>query len=126
MYEEKRKGLFTQKEQDFIATALFFWLQNKIKSRIYRLVGLKVCKIFVGAVDDYGLDRIPQQWKLDVIPIVSAAMDGQKEKVEVLVVELMNRKIDIPKIDEQKEYVVFNALAKLIVSAIDYFLQKKG
>lgn len=125
MYEEKRKGLFTSKEQEFIATALFFWLQNKIKSRIYRLIGLKVTKMVIASLDDYGLDKIPEQWKLDVIPIVTAAMDGQKDKVRSLTADLLNKRIDVPKLDDEQELMVFDALTRLIVTAIDYFVNQK-
>lgn len=125
MYEENRKGLFTVPEQRFIAAALYFWLQNKIKSRIYRLIGKKVIDIFVMVIDDYGLDRIPEKWKLDIIPIISAAMDGEKEKVRLLTVDLLNKRIDIPKLDDEQELMTFDALSKFIAAAIDLYLQKK-
>jgi hypothetical protein len=125
MYEETRKGLFTSKEQEFIAAALYFWLQNKIKSAIFRMMGKKIISIFISVVDDYGLDRIPEKWKLDVIPIISAAMDGEKEKVRLLTVDLLNKKIDIPKMDDEQELMIFDSLSKFIATAIDLYLQKR-
>jgi hypothetical protein len=124
--EEKRKGLFTSEEHDFIATAIYFWLQNKIKSKFFKLIGLKVCKLIIGVLDNYGLDKIPEQWKLDLIPIISAAMKGDKEKVRLLTVDLLNKKVDIPKLDEAQELIVFDSFSKFVVAAIDLYMQKNN
>ena len=86
---------------------------------------MRVTKFVIGALDDYGLDKIPEQWKLDIIPIVSAAMDNEKEKVRSLTADLLNKRIDIPKMDDEQELMVFDALTRLIVSAIDYFINQK-
>jgi hypothetical protein len=119
------KGLLTKKEQEFIAIVLFEWLSNKIKARWFKMFGLLGLKQLIKALDDFGLDQIPENWKLDIIPIVAAANNGEKEKVRLLVVDLMNKKIDIPKLDEAQELMVFDSFSRFIVIAIDYYMQKR-
>ncbi len=53
-------------------------------------------------------------------------MDGDKEKVRALAVELLDKKIDIPKISDEQELLIFDSLSRFIVASIDLYLQKKG
>jgi len=121
---EERKGLFTPDEQKFLATVLDFWF--KFKNAALEKIDSWVFELIIKGADDYGLDRIPETWKLDLIPIIDAAMQQDKEKVRLLVVDLMNKRINIPKLDDEQEILVFDAFSKFVATAIDFYVQKKA
>lgn len=120
---EERKGLLTPEEQNFLAEVLdsLFVFKNTLLEKFDK----PVFKMVIKSIDDYGLDRLPETWKLDLIPLISAAMKGEKEEVRLLVVDLLNKRIDIPKLDDYQELLVFDSLSKFIASAIDFYMQKK-
>jgi hypothetical protein len=84
-------------------------------------VGLKV---FISGIDNFGLDKIGQTWKTDLIPIVDAAMEGRVHDVRGYVTDLLNKRIDIKFLDNNQELMLFDSLTKTIALAIDYYVQK--
>jgi hypothetical protein len=119
----ERKGLFTSEQEEFLADVLddFFKLKNPVFEQFDKLVFKNLIRIG----DDTGLDQIDPVWKVKLVPIVDSAMLGNVEDVRKYTTDLLNEKIDIPKIDEEQELMVFDALTKFIAAAVDYYIQKK-
>ncbi len=119
----ERKGLFTPEQEEFLAEALdsFF----KFKNVLYEKFDKAVFKTLIKVADDAGADKINPDWKLKIIPIIDAAILGQAEEVRGYLVDLMNEKVDIPKLDEEQELLIFDSFSKFLAAAIDYYVQKK-
>lgn len=123
MNEDKRTGLLNSEEEKFLAVVLddLFIFKNPVFESLDKSVFRQIIKI----ADNYGADRIPETWKLDLIPIIGAALKNEKEKVRLLVIDLLNKRIDIPKLDDEQELIIFDSFSKFIAAAIDLYLQKK-
>jgi len=67
----ERKGLLTKPQEAVIVDALSEWIN--FKKAIFNVVKKPAIKAAIAAIDDIGLDRIPPDWKTDLIPIVDAA-----------------------------------------------------
>lgn len=120
---ETRKGVLTAEQEDYVAEVLDFYF--KFKNAVYEKLDGPVFKQLVRAADNMGADRIPEQWKSDLIPIIDAAMLNDANTVRLLAVDLLNKRIDIPKLDDEQELMVFDAFSKFIAAAIDFYMQKK-
>jgi hypothetical protein len=118
-----RKGIFKPEHEEFLAEVLdkFFVFKNPIVEKFDKTF----FKILVQGADNQGLDKLHPEWKADIIPIVDAGMALRVEEVRRLSVDLLNKRIDIPKIDEETELMVFDAFTRFIVAAIDWYVQKK-
>lgn len=119
----ERKGLFTPEQEEFLAEALDSFFE--FKNVLYEKFDKAVFKTLIRVADDAGADKINPDWKLKIIPIIDAAILGQVEEVRKYLVDLMNEKIDIPKLDEEQELLIFDAFSKFLAAAIDYYVQKK-
>jgi hypothetical protein len=119
-----RKGIFKPEHEEFLAEVLdkFFVFKNPIVEKFDKTF----FKILVQAADNQGLDKLNEQWKADIIPIVDAGMTLQVEEVRSLSTDLLNKRIDLPKIDEETELMVFDAFTRFAVAAIDWYVQKKA
>lgn len=118
----EREGLFTEAHEDFLAVVLdeFF----KFKNPIFEQFDKMAFKTLIRVGDDSGLDKIDPSWKDRLIPIIDAALDNRIEDVRLYLTDLMNEKIDIPKIDEEQELLLFDAFTKFLAAAIDFYVQK--
>ena len=121
--EMNRTGLFTPKQEKFIANALKEFI--KPKNFFYKWLIKFGVKMLVKGIDNFGLDKIGQSWKNDLIPIVDAAMEGRLHDVRGYVTDLLNKRIDIKFLDDYQELMLFDSLTKTIALAIDYYVQKK-
>ena len=112
----KRKGLLTKEQQKFFAILL----ADKIKFRNAILGRLKKAAfmLIISVVDDNLADRIPEDWQNPIEPIINAAMDGRWEYAGRLAAGLTNKKVDIPGIDEDSEFAIFNGVIQLIIGAV--------
>lgn len=119
----ERKGLFTPAQEEFIAEILddFFKFKNPILEKFDKTI----FKLLVQIGDNQGLNKLGDAWKVELAPIVDAAMEKDVEKVRGLAVDLLNKKIDIPKLDEETELMVFDAFSRFLVAAIDWYVQNK-
>jgi len=117
------KGVIKPEGEILIAKALdeFFKFKNPILEGGDYMFFLFAVK----AIDNNGIDRIHPSWKERLIPVVDAALVGNKEEVRRLATDLMNAKIDIPKVDEETELVLFDSFTKFIAAAIDHYVTKK-
>ena len=120
MNEELRKGLFLPEQEEFLAEVLdkFF----KFKNPLIETFDKSFFKILIQTGDNSGLDKISESWKAQIIPIVDAAMTLNVEKTRRLITDFMNARIDIPKIDEDTELVVFDSFSRFIVAAINWYI----
>ncbi len=118
-----RKGIFKPEHEEFLAEVLdkFFVFKNPIIEKFDKTF----FKILVQSADNQGLDRLNAEWKADIIPLVDAGMALKVEEVRRLSVDLLNKRIDIPKVDEETELMVFDAFTRFIVAAIDWYVQKR-
>ncbi len=118
-----RAGLFTPQQEKFLVNALKEFIKNK--NAFYRWLITVGLKVFISGVDNFGLDRIGQKWKNDLIPIVDSAMEGRAHDVRGYVTDLVNKKVDIKFLDDNQELVFFDSLTKTLGLALDYYVQKK-
>lgn len=119
---EVRKGVFNTEQEEFIAEVLDSAF--KFKNPLFETFDKPVFKALIKVGDDTGLDKINVTWKEKLIPIIDAAMAKDVETVRTLVVDLLNEKIDIPKLDEEQELMLFDGFSRFLASAIDYYIQK--
>jgi hypothetical protein len=120
--EMNRTGLFTPEQEKFLVNALKEFIKNK--NAFYRWLITVGLKVFISGIDNFGLDKIGQTWKTDLIPIVDAAMEGRVHDVRGYVTDLLNKRIDIKFLDNNQELMLFDSLTKTIALAIDYYVQK--
>lgn len=120
---EERKGVLTPEQENFIADAIDFWL--KFKNPLLEKGDGPILRLVVRAADNNGADKLPQQWKEELIPIVDAAMNKNYDSVRGLVADFLNKKIDIPNMDDYMETMVFDSFTKFVVAAIAFFVEKK-
>ena len=122
MVDLTRKGILTPEQEEFLAKILddFF----KFKNPLIEAFDKMFFKLIIQTADNNGLDKINEEWKYDLIPIVDAAILLNAEEVRRLTTDLLNKKIDIPKVDEETELMVFDSLTRFIAAAIDWYVQK--
>ena len=119
MYE---RGIFTKKHEGFIADLLADKIHfknailEKFKKRIFRFA--------IRMIDNFGFDRLKEAWKQELLPIVDAAVDGNVEKVRLYVNDLLNKKIDLPNMDEGRELELIDHQTKTFAIAIENYLLK--
>ena len=118
-----RKGLFTPEHEEFLAGVLddFFKFKNPLVEKFDRMA----FKLMVTTLDNQGLEKINPEIKADIIPLIDASMGMQVEETRRLATDLLNKRIDIPKIDEETELMVFDAFTKFMVAAVDWYVQKQ-
>jgi hypothetical protein len=118
-----RKGLFTPAHEDFLAGVLddLFNFKNPLIEKFDRTF----FRIMLSTLDNQGLDRLNPEIKSDLIPLIDAAMAMQVEETRRLATDLLNKRIDIPKLDEESELMVFDAFTRFIVAAVDWYVQKR-
>jgi len=117
-----RQGLLTTEHEEFLAKILddFFKFKNPIIETFDRMF----FKLLIQTADNNGLDKIQEEWKNDLIPIVDAAILLKHEEVRRLTTDLLVKRIDIPKVDQETELMVFDSLTRFIAAAIDWYVQK--
>ena len=122
MNDLTRKGVLTPQQEDFLAQIMddFFKFKNPIMEKFDKMF----FKLMIQTVDNNGIHKLNQEWKNDIIPIIDAAMNLNVEEVRRLSTDLLNKKIDIPKLDEESELMVFDSLTRFIVASIDWYVQK--
>jgi len=121
----ERKGLLTKPQEAVIVDALSEWIN--FKKAIFNVVKKPAIKAAIAAIDDIGLDRIPPDWKTDLIPIVDAAARHDVEEVRRLGVDLLSKRAPIPKVDAELTLVVYDGFTRLLVGTMtEYVIRKKA
>lgn len=121
---EERKGVMTPKQEELVAKALDYWF--KFKNPIIEKFDYQLFLLIVRGADNIGMDKIPNQWKNKLIPLIDAAMDGYVESVRLSVTDLLNEKIDLPKIDDYQELIVFDQFTKFVATVVEYYALNKA
>ena len=119
----ERKGLVTPAHEDFMAGVLDDLF--KFKNPLIEKFDKTFFKIMISTLDNQGLDRLNPEWKGDLIPLIDSAIALNVEETRRLATDLLNKRVDIPKVDEETELMVFDAFTRFIVAAIDWYVQKK-
>lgn len=120
----KRKGLLKVEQEKFVVETLLFWF--KLKKGFLKAIISKVLSWGIRFADNKGGEKVPEEWKDDLIPIIDAALIDERELVRKLVADLLNKRIDFKKLDDEQELQAFDAFTKFLATAIDYFVQKKN
>jgi len=121
---DERKGLLTNEQEEFLAGVLddFF----KFKNPLMETFDKTAFKLVIQVGDNTGLDKLKDQWKEVLAPIVDAAIKLDVEEVRRLSTDALNSFIDIPTVDEETELMVFDAFTRFIVAAINWYVRKKA
>lgn len=120
----ERKGLLNQEQEEFLAGVLdnFFKFKNPLMETFDKVA----FKLMIQIGDNTGLDKLKEQWKELLIPIIDAAILLDVEAVRTLSTDALNRAIDIPELDEDTELMVFDAFTRFAVATIYWYIQKKA
>lgn len=119
-----RTGLFTLEQENFITDVLLKF--TKAKNAFVGFIIRYGVKFLIKGIDNFALDKIRQDWKKQLIPIIDAAIAGKAETVRGLTTDMLNSRIDIKGLDEEQELRLFDALTRFIAIAIDYYVQKQN
>ena len=70
---EERKGLFTPEQEEFLSLVLDDLF--KFKNPLYEKFDKTFFKTLLKVADDWVADKINQEWKAKIVPIIDAAME---------------------------------------------------
>lgn len=119
----KELGLLTKDEENFLIDLIC----SKItfKNRWLKMFKRTIVKKIILYADNTEAEKINASWKAELKPIIKAAIEKRYEDVRLYVNDLLNKKIDIKKIDEATELEAFDLSTKTIAIWI-YILTKKS
>ena len=116
-------GLMTPDQERFLAEALYSLIKSKKK--IPGIIKL-ILRFIIKLIDNKKLDKMPVEHKKQLIPIVNYAYNNDFKNFEVACATLLNQKIDIPKIPEMVEQIIFETLIKIFAFALkEHVFNKK-
>lgn len=118
----ERKGLFTPEQEDFLAKLIDEIV--KFKNPFLEMVDGMVFKVLIQTADNQGLDRIPEEFKEDLRQLVDAAMLENWEEVRRQFTDVLVKHANFFK-NSEASLLFFDGVTKLIMSAIDWYMQKK-
>jgi hypothetical protein len=118
----ERKGLFTPAHEDFLAKLLDDMV--KFKNPFLEMVDGMVFKVLIQTADNQGLDRIPEEFKADLRLLIDAAMAEQWEQVRRLMTDVLVKHANFFN-NNEASLLFFDGVTKLIMAAIDWYVQKK-
>ncbi len=119
---EERKGLFTPAQEDFLAKLLDNMV--KFKNPFLEMVDGMVFKVLIQTADNQVIDRIPEEFKVDLRLLIDAAMAEQWEQVRRLMTDVLVKHANFFK-NQEASLLFFDGITKLIMAGIDWYLQKK-
>ena len=120
---EERIGFLMPEQEKLLAQALDAFL--RFKNGAMEKVDGPVALIVIRGVDNRFGERISPAWKTPLIPIIDAALSGKEETVRQLTTDLMNRKIDIPGVDEEIELMMFDGFTRFAAAAVAWYAEKR-
>lgn len=120
---DERVGLLTKEQEKLVAEALdnFFTFKNRMVERLDKLM----FTLIVRTGDNVGLDKLQDEWKARLIPVIDAAIAKDVEAVKKLGAEALDTSIDIPLVGDDTEKLVFSSFTTFLVSAVVWFSEKK-
>ena len=117
------EGLLTKEQEDFIVDLIYD--KVNVDNWFFKLFKRPIITKVVRAVDDWGLDYIPDTWKQELRPIVTDGMNKDWAGVQTKVDELINKEIDLKGIDEAQEAKMIELTTKTIAAWVGYLMMKK-
>lgn len=110
------KGLLTKERETFLIDLICskITFKNKWIERFKR----PVVRTIIHYGDNSGLDKIPEQWKKDLMPIIDLIISKDYERARLYVNDLVNKLIDLKKVSEPNELEFIDSLTRLIKSVI--------
>lgn len=118
-----RLGLFNPAQEDLLIEAV--GQHVKLKNKLYTKLAKYGVRVLIRGIDNFGFEKIRAEWRRDLIPIVDAAILGQKERVRGLTTDLLNKRINIRRFDDEQELILFDSITKCVALAIDFMISKK-
>lgn len=123
------KGILTVQQEDFLIELImknvqFPKLDNKLYNWLLKKFKRKIITAIVRGADDMGLDRLGLSLKLELQPIVTAAMEKRYEDIDELVAALASKEINLKKADEKEKLALFGSTANAIAKWIAYIVKK--
>jgi hypothetical protein len=116
------KGIWNEKQEKFLAKVLDKIYKGK---GILELIDGYLAKVIVSLVDDNALDKLPKDLKPKLTELTDLAIAEDIEGCEKLGAEILNKRIDIPGLEEDTEYVLFEGALTMVVGAIINWVRKK-
>jgi hypothetical protein len=115
-------GILTREQEKVLAG----WVDDAIKLKgILEIVDGYAARAVISIVDNSGLEKLPEELKVDLGELVTAAMDKDIELVEEKAALVLDSLIDIPGVDDEAEAILFEGAVKIIVGAILKLFEKK-
>lgn len=117
-----RTGLFTPEQESFLAKLLDDTI--KFKNPFLEMVDGMVFKVLIQTADNSALDKIPDEWKVELIQLVDAAIAKQWNEVRALLVDLAVAKANIFN-NTEASLLFFDGVSRMIMAAIDWYVQRE-
>lgn len=124
------KGLMTKEVESFFGSLIIDKLPLRGFGRLAAKLGVPM---LIRIVDDNYSDKIPEPWRThaeNLIGVVYVSLkDGvvTKEEVDGIISEvtvILNEEIDIPKMDEPSEQLLFQTTLQLIAGFVFHGMQE--
>lgn len=119
----KRLGLFSPEQENLLIEAV--GQHVKLKNKLYTKLAKYGVRVLIRGIDNFGFEKIRAEWRRDLIPIIDAAILGEKERVRGLTTDLLNKRINIRRFDDEQELILFDSITKCVALAIDFMISKK-
>jgi len=115
-------GILTREQEKVLAG----WVDDAIKLKgILELVDGYAARVIITFVDNTGLEKLPEELKVSLSELVTAAMDKDIETVETKAAEILDSLLDIPGLDDEAEALLFEGAVKILVGAVLKIFEKK-
>lgn len=117
-----RKGVFTTDHENFLIEIGVNLI--KFNNKFLNLGKRQIVTLVIRGFDNFLLEKIRPDWKLDLIPLIDAGMAGDREEMRRCFVDVTNKRVDIKNLDEEQELQLFDGLFRAIFSIVDYAIVK--
>jgi hypothetical protein len=115
-------GIWNEQQEKVIAQAI----DDVYKAKgLLELVDGYLAKVVIALIDDNGLEKLPDDIKPKLSQLTDLALAGDVEGCNQLGAEILNARIDIPGLDEDSEYIVFEGALTIIVGALIKWVREK-
>jgi hypothetical protein len=115
-------GIWNEQQEKVIAQAI----DDVYKAKgLLELVDGYLAKVVIALIDDNGLEKLPDDIKPKLSQLTDLAVGGNVEGCNQLGAEILNARIDIPGLDEDSEYIVFEGALTIIVGALIKWVREK-
>ena len=117
------KGIFDKTLENLIID--FLCSKVKFKVKFLEFIKRPAITLFVRYADNSGIDRLPEEIKNDIKPILAAIIEKRYEDARLYLVDLMNKKIDVKKMSEPDEIEMFDYGTKFLSIWLKFLIENK-